>query len=647
VPRFPRPRLPRPRVRRRARRDAGTEQPVAETTPSWDWPTESRPQYPLFPRPARAQPAPPEPRTEPEPTQSPPGRVGRVPAAVGSGAAAFWRSLSINTRRRIALAAAVIAGLVLILLFAVPALPCEAPGGDVCPPSDDAAHVAPGDSLAYLHVNVDPDTGQYQAARTLAANLPLFAQQVAGRLASQLPGPHGKRLDFDRDVRPWFGGEAALTLIPAGGHAAEEVQLLEVSDSAGADGFARSILAGKPQTSRYKGVQIDVDRRGVATAQVGGFLAIGKKSGIRDVIDANSGAKGTGSLADDAAAMKARDTLPDDRLADVYLSKDGIARLVSSPGAPLANLATVIDPGASRGMAAALVASDSGLDLDVRSVLDPAREKAHPGFFAAFPTFGPTLGSSMPQSSLAYLGIGDAGQTVHSLLAQSGTREPGLAAVVGDFANQIDKLGGNVNLSSQLPSLGKEAALALEPSNSKTPFGLFLGNDVDANAAGKALADLEKPLAKALARGEKFKAHKVGDVKSHSLKVSGTIELTYAIVRSALVLATDPKGVDQIAGGQGGLADTSAYHDATDGLPSTLSMIGFLNLQGITSLAEQAGLAQNPAYATFAPEIRKLDAVGFGVVSSPGQLATDVRLAVGEGPPAPANTSLNATEPKQ
>jgi hypothetical protein len=293
------------------------------------------------------------------------------------------------------------------------------------------------------------------------------------------------------------------------------------------------------------------------------------------------------------------------------------------------------------------VASDSGLELDVRSVLDPAREKSHPGFFAAFPSFGPTLASSMPQSSLAYLGIGDAGQAVHSLLAQSGTREPGLAAAVGDLANRLDELGGQVNLSSQLPSLGKEAAFALEPSHSKTPFGLFFGNDVDANAAGKALADLEKPLAKALAPGEKFKTHKTGGVKAHSLKVSGTVDLTYAIVKSALVVATDPKGVDQIASGEGGLADTSAYHDATDGLPTSVSMIGFVNLEGVTSLAEQAGLAQNPAYATFAPEIRKLDALGFSVVSSPSQLSTDLRLAIGQGAPAPANTSLNATEPKQ
>jgi len=97
---------------------------------------------------------------------------------------------------------------------------------------------------------------------------------------------------------------------------------------------------------------VQVDRRGLGTALVAGFLAVGTRSGVRDAIDADSGAKGTGSLAGDKKASAARDGLPDKRLADVYLSQDGIAELVANPRGPLSTLATVINPDASQGAAA-------------------------------------------------------------------------------------------------------------------------------------------------------------------------------------------------------------------------------------------------------------------------------------------------------
>jgi Protein of unknown function (DUF3352) len=587
--------------------------------------------------------------------------------AVGRGAAKFWWSLSIYTRRRFVFAVGVAAVIALIVLVAVPALPCQAPGGDVCPPSDDAVHLAPGDSLAYLHVNVDSDTDQFKAADALAARLPSLTQQVVGRLLSQIPGPGGNPPDFAHDVAPWFGGEAAIALIPAGAGAAEEVQLLEVSDPAGAQGYANSISSGKPQKTRYRNVEVQTDRRGLATAEVGGFLAIGRASGIRDVIDAHSGAKGTSSLADDPAASAARSALPDERLADAYLSAGGIARLVASPRGPLSTFASVVSPGASRGVAAALVASDDGLDVDVRSELDAEKAKANPGFFSAFPSFEPSLSGSLPADSLGYVGVGDPGTTLRSLLEQASTQEPGLAAAVGALFKQVKNLGG-VNLEADLlPSLGGEAAFALEPSpgaggganqatppsagslvGSQTPFLLFLGKGIDETRASKALAGLEDPLAKALGSASQaptFRKHKVGGVAAHSLPLSNTVDLTYAIVDSALVIATDPAGVEQVASGGDRLGDADLYRQATGGLPGSVSLLGYVNLQDVVSLAERAGLAQDPAYTTFAAEIRKLEALGLGVQSSESQLATDLRLVIGEGTSSAAGAPLPGAAP--
>ncbi len=219
-------------------------------------------------------------------------------------------------------------------------------------------------------------------------------------------------------------------------------------------------------------------------------------------------------------------------------------------------------------MAAALVANGDGLELDVRSDLDPERAKAQPGFFSAFSSFVPTLGASLPPDSLAYIGIGDPGKTLKSLLEQASTEEPGLASAVGNLVQRVKKLG-DVNLEKDLlPSLGREAAFALEPS----PGGV----------AGKNAG---------------------GQSPSATLPISATPFLEFVAA-----------GVDSDRAGQ-----------ALD-----VSLFGYLNLEGLVALGEAAGLAEDPAYATFAPEVRSLQALGLTVQSDPHELATDVRLIVGE-----------------
>ena len=65
-----------------------------------------------------------------------------------------------------------VAALTLVWLVAVPALPCEAPGGDTCPPADDAIQLVPQDALAYVHLNVDRDTEQYEDAAKVSERFP-------------------------------------------------------------------------------------------------------------------------------------------------------------------------------------------------------------------------------------------------------------------------------------------------------------------------------------------------------------------------------------------------------------------------------------------------------------------------------------------
>ena len=437
--------------------------------------------------------------------------------------------MSVPTRRRLLAALAVLTVLLLIAFVAVPALPCGAPGGSVCPASDEAIALVPDDALAYVHINADSSTDQYRQASDIAGRIPTLSAQVTGRLLAILPGPHGAPPDFGRQIGPWFGGQAALAVVPAGGRASDDIELLQVSDADGARKFARS-LAGAIRTRSYHGVPVSVDRRGLATAIVDGFLVMGGKAGVHAVIDARSGASAGGSLADDPSAAAARDALPDQRLADAYLSPDGVARLVANPRGPLSTLDATLDPAATEGAAFAVVASEDGLEVAVRSKLDPQRASAQPSFFAAFPGFTPALIGSLPADSLAYVGMGDPRGALASLVRQARTSQPGLAAAVAALARRVKQLSG-----------------------------------------------VSAPL-----------------------------------------------------------SDSQAFEQATDGLPSPGSMLAYLNLDGLVALGESAGLARDPAYRTFAPEVHRLSAAGDSVDRSQAELATDFRLIVGAAGSAPS-----------
>jgi hypothetical protein len=162
----------------------------------------------------------------------------------------------------------------------------------------------------------------------------------------------------------------------------------------------------------------------------------------------------------------------------------------------------------------------------------------------------------------------------------------------------------------------------------------FVAPVVDESRAAKALAVLQGPLAKALdpsGHGGAFKKRRIGDVTAYSLRVSPTVDVTYALVDSTLVIATDPSGVRAVMADGPRLDDADAFDQATAGLPGEVSVLGYLNLAELVSLVERAGLAANPAYQTFAPELRSLQALGIAVQGSSQELSTDVRLVVGQG----------------
>jgi hypothetical protein len=589
------------------------------------------------------------------------GFLVRLPRAVGSGATRFWGSLSVVARRRFVAAVGVAVVLIAILALAVPNLPCSFPGGDSCQPGDDAERLVPADALAYVHANLDPDTDQYATLATLVDRVPLFGGQVAARAAGLIPGPGGAAVDFDADIRPWFGGEAAFAVMPGSGGGATSVDLLEVADADAAAAFADRLAGSRGATEDYEGVEVTTGARGISSAQTNGFLVVGSGDAVREAIDTASGAEGAEPLADDQHAADVREQLPEQRFADAWISADGVAQLIAGGSGLLSTMTPLLAPGATTGAAASLSASGDAIEITVRSDLDPEQEGASPGFFDAFPGFEPKLPADLSADTLAYLGFGDPKSTAAALLSQATTEAPGIASGFEDLAKRLSEEGG-VDLATQLAgALGEEAAVAIAPSSGTVaaatstpeaaqptlPYALFVASGVDEDGAREALGALQVQLANAVGTGSAgqapvFGEQRIDGVDAHSLQVSPAVELTYAVFDGLAAVATNPAAIADLAGGDGGLDEDSTYQQATAGFGDKPSLLAYLDLAGLVEVGERSGLAEDPAYATFAGDFRSLDALGLEISNADGVLATDARLLLRENPGVAGATTTPA-----
>jgi hypothetical protein len=198
-----------------------------------------------------------------------------------------------------------------------------------------------------------------------------------------------------------------------------------------------------------------------------------------------------------------------------------------------------------------------------------------------------------------------------------------------------------------LPLLGSEAALSLQPvaapggeevpgvtPDAATPYVSLIAKGVDSEAARQSLARLQEPVAKALARRENggpatFETIQIAGLQAQSLAISPAVDLTYATWDDLLVIATDSLGIEQARSLDSGLGDAEKYQDVTDGFPDSVSLLAYLDLTGLLNLGEQAGLATDPTYTTYAPDLRSLTAAALAVDGGDDHIDTDLRIAAG------------------
>lgn len=580
---------------------------------------------------------------------------------IRAAGADMWERVPLGLRQRLVAGAALIAIVAVLIFVVLPVAPCWVPGGDRCVPEDEALALVPADALAYAHINLGTDTDQYEDAAGLAERLPTLA---ADALAA-LPSATGRLVDYDRDIRPWSNGEAAL-VVDSQGLEVERLLMFEVEDAEAAAEFGSSRLGFGAATSDVSGVEISVDSDGFAWAIDGGFLMLGPEASVRRALRVAAGEEEP--LAEEPDAAAARELLPEDRIADIWISPELAA--ITALDKDLGGLDTFINEDATEGAAVSLSLRDDSIEVAVRSLQDPDVSEAAADFFSTLPDFEPELPESIGGDALAYLGLGSPSEAAEGLLAQAAKAAPDLLAGFERFSERLAKREGIAIERELLPLFEGEVAITVEPSDGPAPdasapatpglapeigapYVALVADGVDTEAALETMAGLQAPIAEAVAGSAAdsgaapplFETREIAGVEAAGLQVSPVVELTYAAYDDRLVVGSSPLAVERARSVDAQLAADDKFEEATEDLPDDPSLLAYLDVRDLLTLGERIGLATDPAYARLAGDLRTLEAAALSVRRADDLLATDLRISVGEPEPAAPDPPVLEVEP--
>jgi Protein of unknown function (DUF3352) len=554
---------------------------------------------------------------------------GGAASAAGAGSAwRWWLRRSRATKIQVGAVAGIVVLYLIIKFLPVPGVPCQISAAKECAPSNGTIAYVPRDAELYAHLTVNSDSHQWDLAQDIGEELPSFTALLQSD-TSTLAGPAGSQLDLGSQVLPWVKGDLALLAVPGPKGTAAETYIAGVGDSAKANQFAASLSPGGPAKQAKVGdSSVSVYSNGVATARSGEQLLFGNVAAVRAALAAKAGQL---PGLEDSDQDEARDRLPDVRFAEIYLSRAGVQRFLAGRGTGASQLDTFVDYGATSAMAVGARARDDGMEVNVVSELNPQLEARSPTVFASLPEFEPGLADEAGPRALGYIGVGDLGPAINNALATAGASAQGLAGSLRALAQRLQQEAGVDPLKDLLPALGGQAALIAEPT-AAAPYASLIVDGVDEKKAGDALAALQTPLLRSLGRGGRevpsFQTRDVDGVPVHSLQISPSVDLSYAIFDGKLVVSTQPEGISQVRSSGDTLAGTSAFEDATNRLPDRVSALVFLNLKEVLGLAQRAGLAENPLYASLSEDISRVGSLGLAVRDNDHELQSELFLAI-------------------
>jgi hypothetical protein len=521
-----------------------------------------------------------------------------------------------------AVAAAVVAAVVVVVV---------ASGSSTEPPATGAATVVPGDALAYVHFSTDRSRPAVRDALRLAGRMPTFSV-LSGVVTSRLAAIAGGRasgasssLNYQDDIRPWLGKEAAIAFVDTATSTAGSEIVLDVKSLRKARAFvARS---GASSAGSLHGVNRYRLRTGTELAFIRHYLVLGQPATVDSAIDA--GRNRRSSLAGSSAYQRAAAGEPAGRVVDMYFSTAGITRLLAPQGGVFGALGALLFEPSELGSTISVSAAGVGARLYVHTALAQG-PGAHRGR-----AFTPTLTSELPSGTLFALDVTELDRVAPRVLGAGA--DAGIAGKLGPLLGHLgDALSSEgVNVRSIEALFGGETAIAIVPVSKGTPALVVIARTANERKVREQLANLEVPLSQlfpAPAQGSgqvpQFNTRQVDGVAAHQITLTAGLALDYAVFRGLVVVSTSLQGIAAVARHSGSLQGEPAYSQALPGQPRPVTSVVFAAFSQLLRLAERTGLVRGVTYQALRPDLNRIRAVGVqttrGQASSTAQIALDI-----------------------
>ena len=465
------------------------------------------------------------------------------------------------------------------------------------------ASVIPESSFLYGEATIDPTGSQEAAVRSILADLPGTGapqDRLENLIRDAIKKDKTTKVDWDKDIKPWLGDKVAGFV--AGGGASfgkGEVPAAVVVATTDGDAARDALEKDKKPTAAhrvYRGVEYIVESEdGSLSAEgvVDGFLVAGSDAGMKAVIDASK----DGHTLDKLDKFKsATDGVTDDRVGFAYADLGGLLQLATqATGNQIPGAALLGRLAAGKPLVITARAETQALILEGKA---PATVKSGPA--------AETLMQDLPANSWAALALPDLGKTIEAFVT-------GFAASFGgaDQLKQQLREATGIDLDRDVLSWIGDVGLFVDGDSKESLGGGVVIKSKDPVASKRALTKIAAAIAKS-DPSTRVAAARLPGAFGYQLKSPDLPRSIFMVQKDDRVAITygDSEAQEALTGG--GLAGSSDFKRAAEGLGNGYSPLFYVSIPPILRVADAFGASNNADYVKAKPYLTILDYLVLG-----------------------------------
>jgi hypothetical protein len=442
--------------------------------------------------------------------------------------------------------------------------------GDAAP-ADTTASLVPPDALLYAHLSTSEGRTQDARLLAIAGRFAAVSERVPALAMAMTPAAGG--LDFERDVRPWLGEDAALALLDGGSAGPEPMLLAAVDDRAAAQRTLAKIGAGT--AGSHAGTPLLSLPPRATAAFAGEHLVIGPHDAVTGAIDRAASEGAPSSLADGRVFRRAAERREGAASLEVFATTIGLRRLLDGASGLAGAAGRMLLSPQLEGVHAQVAAEEDGLRATARVMRAPGGSQPA--------TFEPTLVERVPGDAAGFLAL-------PGVDALAGLAErTGGAAVLAGIEESLPAAAG-VEWRDVLAPLGDEAILTVEAGDT-APIVTLAAHTRDEASTRESLARAQGPVSEQLGAGP-FEQRELRGADAFTLRVTPVLEPSYAVAKGVVVASTAESGLEQLGPARSPATASSLVEDLLPGgEDEKVEALVFLDPRQLLTLGERTGLS--------------------------------------------------------